>query len=185
MFQSVDTQVCAKQNMGRFLWDQLGNEEGKKHFILVSSQYYQEPWPLPATSLTCMCAAEAMSNIFNVSAIHKLVEDAAQPVLHSVPSASKEFYLSPWHFDFSEKAKYGDKGRFPTNLQYKAHFHSFLRHGYEASREAVDVRFAETSFAIQPFTVQFVDGQNKLLIILSIFALIELCDPLLVVICWR
>ena len=127
-----------------------------------------------------MFATKAMSNIFNMPAIHKMLENDPRPVLHSVPSASKEFYLSPWHFDFSEKAKYGDKGRFPTNLQYKAHFQSFLRSGYESSREAVDVRFAEAASTIQPFTVQFVDGQNKLLIILSIFALIELCDPLLV-----
>lgn len=101
-----------------------------------------------------------------------------QPVLQSVPVASKEFYLSPWHFDFSEKAKYGEKGRFPTNLQYKVRFHSFLRSGYESSREAVDVRFPGSSNStIEPFTVQFVDGQNKLLIILSILALLELCDP--------
>lgn len=161
----------------------LRRRQEKLHMCVLSYQYYQEPWPLPATSLTCMFAAEAMSNFFNIPAIHKLLENDPRPVLHSVPSASKEFYLSPWHFDFSEKAKYGDKGRFPTNLQYKAHFHSFLRSGYESSREAVDVRFPEALSTIQPFTVQFVDGQNKLLIILSVFALLELCDPLLVIIC--
>lgn len=34
--QSVFAQVCAKQNMGRFLWEQLGSEDGKKSFICVS-----------------------------------------------------------------------------------------------------------------------------------------------------
>ncbi len=118
-----------------------------------------------------------MMNTFGKHCITKLLESRVQPVLQSVPVASKEFYLSPWQFDFSEKAKYGEKGRFPTNLQYKVHFYSFLRSGYESSREAVDVRFPESSNTIEPFTVQFVDGQNKLLIMLSILALLELCDP--------
>ena len=30
-------QVCSNGNMGRWLWDQLGSEEGKKAFVL-------EPW---------------------------------------------------------------------------------------------------------------------------------------------
>ena len=110
--------------------------------------------------------------------VKKVVENHyVHPVLQSVPMTSKEFYLSPWNFDFSEKGKYGDNGRFPTNLQYRAHFFSFLKHGYEASREAVDVRFAENADTIAPFSVQFVDGQNKMLIILSILALVEYCDP--------
>lgn len=118
-----------------------------------------------------------MSTTFNMPCVKKLVENQVQPVLQSVPVASKEFYLSPWNFDFSEKAKYGEKGRFPTNLQYRAHFHSFLKHGYEASREPIDVRFLEHADTIAPFSVQFVDGQNKLLIMLSILALVEKCDP--------
>eukprot|EP00435_Cladocopium_sp_Y103_P022429 s1200_g5.t1 len=105
--------------------------------------------------------------------VSKLVENQVQPILQSVPVASKEFYLSPWNFDFSERSKYGEKGRWPTNLQYKAHFQSFLKSGYEASREPIDVRFREHSDIIEPFSVQFVDGQNKLLIIQSILALME------------
>ena len=117
-----------------------------------------------------------MSGIFNVKGVSKLVESHVQPVLQSVPVASKEFYLSPWSFNFSEKAKYGEKGRFPTNLQLKAHFGSFLRNGNEASREPIDVRFPESGGAIEPFSVQFVDGHNKMLIIQSILALVEHCD---------
>ena len=29
-------QICADQNMGRWLWSELGSEEGKKVFIMVS-----------------------------------------------------------------------------------------------------------------------------------------------------
>lgn len=117
-----------------------------------------------------------MSGIFSINSVSKLLENHVQPVLQSVPVASKEFYLSPWSFDFSEKSKYGEKGRFPTNLQFKAHFGSFLRSGYESSREAIDVRFPDSAGSIEPFSVQFVDGQNKMLIIQSILALVELCD---------
>ena len=117
-----------------------------------------------------------MSGIFNVKSVSKLVENHVQPVLQSVPVASKEFYLSPWSFDFSEQSKYGEKGRFPTNLQFKAHFGSFLRNGYESSREPIDVRFPEQGTTIEPFSVQFVDGQNKMLIIQSILALVESCE---------
>lgn len=123
-----------------------------------------------------MPISKAMSNTFNMACVKKLVEGHVQPILQSVPVASKEFHLSPWSFDFSEKAKYGEKGRWPTNLQFKLHFHSFLFNGYEASREPIDVRFAAQGDTIEPFSVQFVNGQNKMLIIQSIMALIEQCD---------
>ena len=116
-----------------------------------------------------------MSSTFNMKWVSKLVENHVQPILQSVPVASKEFYLSPWNFDFSERSKYGENGRWPTNLQYKSHFHSFLKSGYEASREPIDVRFREQADAIEPFSVQFVDGQKKMLIIQSILALMEVC----------
>ncbi|CAK9100822.1 Uncharacterized protein SCF082_LOCUS47166 [Durusdinium trenchii] len=119
----------------------------------------------------------AMSSTFNFNSVAEMVAMNAQPIIQSIPQSSKEFYLSPWSFDFSEKSKYGENGRFPTNLQYKAHFQSFLRSGYEASREPIDVRFREGGDGtIEPFSVQFVDGQNKMLIIQSILALVELCD---------
>ena len=68
------------------------------------------------------------------------------------------------------------KGDGRRTLQFKAHFHSFLSNGYEARREPIDVRFAGQSETIEPFSVQFIDGQNKMLIIQAIMALIEQCD---------
>ena len=64
-----------------------------------------------------------------------------QEVLRSIPGASKKgFYLAPWHFDFSEGAKFGHTGKWPSNLQFKAHAPSFLEHGLESHREAVEVK---------------------------------------------
>ena len=120
--------------------------------------------------------SKGMSNTFSMRSVKPLVESQVQLVLQSVPLASKEFYLSPWSFDFSEKSKYGQNGRFPTNLQYKAHLQSFLRSGYEAARESIDVRFEGKDDSIKPFSVKFVDGQNKLLIMQSILALVDHCE---------
>lgn len=115
-----------------------------------------------------------MSTTFSFNCVsHHVVH---QPVIQSVPVASKEFHLSPWSFDFSEGAKYGERGKFPTNLQFKAHWRSFLTSGYEASREPIDVRFQPGSNTVSAFSVGFVDGQNKMLIIQCILALVEQCE---------
>ena len=119
-----------------------------------------------------------MDSLFTLPCVHKHME--LQNVLKTVPATSKQFFLGVWHFDFSPKSKYGEQGRFPTNIAYKNHFHSFITTGYESGRETVDVRFqhgATTCDDISPFSVQFVDGQNKLLIMQSVIALMENLDP--------
>lgn len=88
--------------------------------------------------------------------------------------------LQPWAFDFSESAKFGAIGRFPTNVQVRSHFGSFLQ-GLESHREAMDVKFMKAQessgvFLIDPFTVGFVDGQCKALIIQSILAMVSMLD---------
>ena len=120
-----------------------------------------------------------MGNIFDLPCIAKHIE--MQDVTRSIPHGSKKgFYLAPWHFDFSESAKYGQLGRFPSNCQYKLHLPSFLEHGLESHRESIEVKFHmpvlssnvdANDFKIGPFSVGFVDGQNKALIIQSVLAL--------------
>ena len=94
------------------------------------------------------------------------------------PSTSlTNFSLPPWAFDFSEGAKYGNTGRYPSNHQYRAHFASFVHNGFESHREAIDVKFRlseedRNEYKIHPFHVGFVDGQNKALIVQSIIAML-------------
>lgn len=117
-----------------------------------------------------------MERILSLPGVAKFVD--MQPLQQSIPSASKKnFHLPPWAFDFSESAKYGSTGRFPSNHQFRAHFPSFLQNGLECHREALDVKFVlnkddPAQYKVHPFTVGFVDGQNKALIIQSIFGLL-------------
>ncbi|CAK9003396.1 Uncharacterized protein SCF082_LOCUS7739, partial [Durusdinium trenchii] len=122
-----------------------------------------------------------MHKIFDLPCVEKHVDH--QSLLRSIPATNKQFNLALWHFNYSEQSKFGERGRFPTNLQYKAHFGSFLQNGYEPTREAVDVRFKENPLrgvgdddSIHPFSVLFIDGQNKLLIMQSTLALLECID---------
>lgn len=123
-----------------------------------------------------------MHKIFDLPCVEKHVDH--QSLLRSIPATNKQFNLALWHFNYSEQSKFGERGRFPTNLQYKAHFGSFLQNGYESTREAVDVRFKENPLrgvgdddSIHPFSVLFIDGQNKLLIMQSTLALLECIEP--------
>lgn len=123
-----------------------------------------------------------MHKIFDLPCVEKHVDH--QSLLRSIPATNKQFNLALWHFNYSEQSKFGERGRFPTNLQYKAHFGSFLQNGYEPTREAVDVRFKENPLrgvgdddSIHPFSVLFIDGQNKLLIMQSTLALLECIEP--------
>ena len=160
--------------MGRWLWESLGSDEGKKAFILVpwfikSPIFIVSNWKRAEFIIELGLRSVSLGHVFDLC--FGLCE-----LLGGQPCSAKEFHLSPWNFDFSERSKYGEKGRFPTNLQFKAHFQSFLRSGYEAHREPVDVRFPAGADVIEPFSVQFVDGQNKMLIIQTILALLEVCD---------
>lgn len=118
-----------------------------------------------------------MNRLFAMSCVNKHV-DALQSTIQSVPATTKKnFLLDPWAFNFSEHSKYGECGRFPSNHQFLAHYGSFLQHGFESHREAFEVKFGlghgSDPFKIEPFSVGFVDGQCKALIIQTILALIS------------
>ena len=107
-----------------------------------------------------------------------------EPLVTSIPARSLNgFFLEPWSFDFSEQSKYGQLGRFPSNHQYSLHFGSFLQNGLETHREAIDVKFNASAddtarLMVHPWSVGFVDGQTKLLIIQSIMAMLCTLDTL-------
>ena len=105
--------------------------------------------------------------------------------LKSIPARSLNgFFLEPWAFDCSETAKYGAVGRYPSNHQYALHFPSFLERGLETHREAIDVKFVQNSedlakLHIHPWSVGYVDGQTKVLILQSILAMLHHLDTCL------
>ena len=98
-------------------------------------------------------------------------------VIKSPPGTSrKNFYVSPWQLDFAEDAKFGPGGRFPSNCQFLAHFPSVIQFGFQSEREALEVKFTKvppTSKQIPAFSIGYVDGQNKALMIQSALALLQ------------
>ena len=122
-----------------------------------------------------------MDDLFAYDCVKKHI--VPELTVQSIPAQSmKNFYLDPWSFDFSESAKYGAVGRFPTNHQYSMHFQSFLDRGLEGHREAIDVKFTTSLEDNQPyqvnhFSVGFVDGQCKALILQSILGMLHVSVP--------
>ena len=124
-----------------------------------------------------------MRRYFDMSCVNKHV--TAESELKSIPARSLNgFFLEPWSFDCSENAKYGAVGRFPSNHQFCLHFPSFLERGLETHREAIDVKFRLNTddlaeMNIHPWSVGYVDGQTKVLILQSILALLHHLDTYL------
>ncbi|CAK9047521.1 unnamed protein product [Durusdinium trenchii] len=81
-----------------------------------------------------------MGEIFAHPSVAKHIE--MQTVIRCAPATTKKgFFLAPWHFDFSEHAKFGEVGRYPSNYQFKSHLPSFLDNGLETHRESIEVKF--------------------------------------------
>ena len=77
------------------------------------------------------------------------------------------------HFDTRVAWKSG----FPHMATLRTHFRSILYEGYDASREVVLVRLnARSDRVIQDFSISFVDGFSKCLILQSIVAMIHHLD---------
>ena len=106
--------------------------------------------------------------------------DMVEP-LKNIPAATrKNMYVTPWMLDFSETSKFAGVGRYPSILQFRHHFPSIVMSTYQSEKEALEVKFTQAAAgvsAVQPFSIGFVDGQNKALIVQSIFALLHEAEP--------
>ena len=127
-----------------------------------------------------------MTKYLGMDCVATHLEENVQP-LKNIPGASrKNVYVCPWMLDFSETSKYHGLGRFPSTIQFRAHFPSVVNSGYQSEKEALEIKFMkassqETTSTVEPFTVGYVDGQNKGLIVQSIFGLLDLVEQALVV----
>lgn len=124
-----------------------------------------------------------MQKIFEMPCIAKHVEPQA-PVVHVPMTSMKGMYVDLWNLSFAENAKYGLVGRWPANHAYKAHFGSLLDSGFESHRESLEIKFDfttvetdKTIYTIKPYSIGYVDGQNKAIIMISIMALLADLDP--------
>eukprot|EP00435_Cladocopium_sp_Y103_P029528 s1440_g7.t1 len=120
--------------------------------------------------------AERVSKNFNGS---------APQVLQTVPvSTRKGIYVHPWMLDMSDSAKYGQGGKWPSNVAIRTHFPSVVQRGYETEREPLEIKFPEQLFGtgqeVPMFAIQFVDGHAKAVMVLSVFALLHRIET-----CWK
>ena len=128
--------------------------------------------------------SQVMTKYLSMDCVANHLEENVQP-LKNIPGASrKNVYVCPWMLDFSETSKYNGLGRFPSTIQFRAHFPSIVNSGYQSEKEALEIKFVKASSqvtTVEPFTVGYVDGQNKGLIVQSVFGLLELIEQALVV----
>lgn len=120
---------------------------------------------------------KAIEEIFDMPSVSKHVQ--SQQAMRTIPMATvRGFYVHLASLSFAETAKYGETGRWPSTHQFKLHLPSFLDRGFESHREALEVKFEvpvepdQTMYTIQPFSIGYVDGQNKAIIMLSTLALL-------------
>lgn len=60
---------------------------------------------------------------------------SALPILTTCPvSSRKNVYMHPYMFSMDESAKFGADGKFPSNVQIRAHFGSVVTRGFESER---------------------------------------------------
>ena len=127
---------------------------------------------------------KAIEEIFDMPSVYKHVQN--QQTMVTIPMATvRGFYVDLASLSFAETAKYGETGRWPSTHQFKLHLPSFLDRGFESHREALEVKFEvpvepdQTMYTIQPFSIGYVDGQNKAIIMLSTLALLSDLAPFL------
>ena len=114
----------------------------------------------------------------------KHVPKSMSPLTHVPMTSVKGLTLNLGALSFAENAKFGELGRWPATHQFRAHFPSFLETGYEEHREPLEIKFEMSTvepekglYEIKPFSVGYIDGQNKAIIMLSVIALIADLDP--------
>lgn len=120
-----------------------------------------------------------MEEIFNFECVAKHV-GTERPVFNVPMTSMKNIFLELHTLSFAENAKYGEFGRWPATHLFKQHFPSFLENGFEAHREPLDIKFDLSTveadkglYQIKSFSVGYIDGQNKAIIMLAIVALLH------------
>ena len=170
-------QVSAERNIGHFLFENHGCDDGKQlQFAKVPCQILviqiiSFDFSLHPIDLSF---AEAMADIFSAPEIAKHIPAGLGPVLKTVPVTKRSsVFLHPWHLDLSEKAKFGETGKYPSMCQVKAHLPSVIWRGYQQEREALEIKFnMAPSSEIGYFQVKYIDGHCKGIMCQAILGLV-------------
>lgn len=95
-------------------------------------------------------------------------------------TSMKGMFVDLASLSFAETAKFGQLGRWPSTHQFQAHWPSFLDRGFEWHREAAEIKFDMNTvsgdkgvYKIKPFSICYVDGFNKAIIMLAAVAAVH------------
>lgn len=176
-----DLEVTNQQNLGKFLWETHGCDEGKQlqfakvswHPVAMRHRNLETKvtiFHIPKMS-TSASSFEAMADIFAIPEVAAKLPQSCGPVLKTVPaSARSNAYLHPWHLSLCENAK---AGRFPTMHQTRLHMPSIVWKHYQAHREALEIKCdAPAGDQIGHFTVRYIDGHNKGMMVQGLLAMV-------------
>lgn len=122
--------------------------------------------------------SQVLYSIFTMAPVTKHLPQHPQPLLHMPMKSTNGLVLDLDRLSFAETAKFGELGRWPSSHLLRSHFPSFLEHGFEGHREPIEIKFEMSNlepdtgfYSIKPFSVGYVDGQCKVIIMMSILAL--------------
>lgn len=117
-----------------------------------------------------------MAEIFSMPEVAKHLPAGLGPVLKTVPvSKRSSVFVHPWHLDLSEQAKFGQTGKYPSMCQVRAHLPSIVWRGYQQEREALEIKFNQSSSPgvdIGYFQVKYIDGHCKGIMCQAILGLV-------------
>eukprot|EP00435_Cladocopium_sp_Y103_P014288 s3355_g3.t1 len=158
--------------MGKFIAGKFNeNDSTRRKFAKVMLDLFA----LPEVMLDLFALPEV------AECVRRKFDTTAPQVLTHVPVASRSgIYVHPFHLDMGENAKYGENGKWPSSVAIRTHFPSVVQRGYETEREPLEIKFPEGLFGtgkeVPHFSVQYIDGHGKAIMILAVFALLESLD---------
>ena len=169
------SQVCADMSLGDWLWHHHGETEEKRlQFSKVRAGLFSQfntCCNIASTKRTkCSRSLEAMADLFMIPEVAKLIHPPG-PLLKTVPATARtNVFCTPWQLDMSEDAKVG---RYPSMVQTRAHLPSVVWKNYRAELEALDLKFTSAPGCdIEQYSVRYVDGHNKGLMVQGILSLV-------------
>ena len=119
-----------------------------------------------------------MGDMFSIPEVAKHLPQWG-PVLKSVPASQRlNVYLHPWHLSLGEGAK---AGRYPSMHQTKAHMPSVVWKtirlpGKRWKSNVTSLRGDQLEY----FSVRYIDGHNKGVMVQSVLALVVYTDACLI-----
>ena len=186
--------------MGQWLWSKNGSDDGLLQFEEVRSgknnilssktiilfNFYPKTYH-PQKHITQKPITHITLEVIDATLTANVAKHVktVSPMTHVPMTSVKGMTLSLKRLSFAENAKYGELEGGLQHTSSRLISPSFLEAGYEDHREPLEVKFEMSTvepekglYEIKPFSVGYIDGQNKAIIMLSVIAMIAEAGPL-------